>query len=134
MSLLKKTIILTLVFQLFLITALAAAGRQELTMNNSFDSVDSVEIELVSSNVIIQNGTSNRIDIHLEYTYPEDRYNPTFTEKLIYIKTRVLFMHKLKKRGWNISPEMLVIILIAIILIIILFFSIGGLSDVLPKP
>ena len=43
-------------------------------------------------------------------------------------------MHKLKKRGWNISPEMLVIILIAIVLIIILFFSIGGLSDVLPKP
>ena len=43
-------------------------------------------------------------------------------------------MHKLKKRGWNISPEMLVIMLIAIILIIVLFFSIGGLSDVLPKP
>ncbi len=43
-------------------------------------------------------------------------------------------MHKLKKRGWDISPEMLVIMLIIIILIIILFFSIGGLSNVLPKP
>ncbi len=43
-------------------------------------------------------------------------------------------MHKLKKRGWNISPEMLVIMLLVIILIMILFFSIGGLSDVLPKP
>jgi|GEM_PF-3703799 len=43
-------------------------------------------------------------------------------------------MHKPKKRGWDISPEMLVIILIAVILIIILFFSIKGLSNVLPKP
>jgi len=43
-------------------------------------------------------------------------------------------MHKLKKRGWDISPEMLVIILITIVLIIILFFSIKGLSNVLPKP
>ncbi len=56
------------------------------------------------------------------------------TEKLIYIKTGVLSMYKLKKRGWNISPEMLVIMLIAIILIIVLFFSIRGLSNVLPKP
>jgi len=43
-------------------------------------------------------------------------------------------MYNLKKRGWDISPEMLVIILIAVILIVILFFSIGGLSNVLPKP
>jgi len=43
-------------------------------------------------------------------------------------------MHKLKKRGLYISPEMLVIMLLVIILIMILFFSIGGLSDVLPKP
>jgi len=43
-------------------------------------------------------------------------------------------MHELKKRGWNISPQMLVIILVAIVLIMILFFSIGGLSNVLQKP
>jgi len=56
------------------------------------------------------------------------------TEKLIYIKTRSLFMHKLKKRGVNISPEQLIILLIVTVLLIVFFFLIGGAGNVLPKP
>jgi len=60
--------------------------------------------------------------------------NPVFTEKLIYIKTGVLFMHKLKKRGVNISPEQLIIILLVIVFLIVFFFLIGRSGNVLPKP
>ena len=54
------------------------------------------------------------------------------TEKLIYTKTRVLFMHELKKRGDHISPETLIIILLVIIFIIVFFFLIKEAGNVLP--
>jgi len=43
-------------------------------------------------------------------------------------------MHKLKKRGVNISPEQLIIILIVIVFLIVFFFLIGRAGNVLPKP
>ena len=43
-------------------------------------------------------------------------------------------MHKLKKRGVNISPEYLIIILLVIVFLIVFFFLIGRSGNVLPKP
>ena len=60
--------------------------------------------------------------------------NPAFTEKLIYIKTRPLLMHKLKKRGDNLSLQKLIIVLFVIILIMILFYFIMRAGNVLLQP
>ena len=55
------------------------------------------------------------------------------TEKLIYIKTGVLSMYNIKKRGF-IDMQTLVIILVVIAILIFFFYAIRGAANVLPKP
>ena len=55
------------------------------------------------------------------------------TEKLIYIKTGVLFMRNIKKRGFM-DMQTLVITLAVIAILVLFFYAIRGAANVLPKP
>ena len=77
----KKILVTCIILQLLALAGLSAMGKQELSIDNSFDAVDLVKIQLTSSECIFQKGTSDKIEIHLEYTYPEDQYTPQFDKQ-----------------------------------------------------
>ncbi len=80
MILTKRIVILTLALQVFSLISLSAFGNEELTMDNTFKPAGTVKIDLASSDCIIQTGSSDKIEVHLEYTYPADKYTPLFNE------------------------------------------------------
>lgn len=51
------------------------AGEQKV-VDKSFKACDLVKIKVVSGDCIVKKGKSSGIDVHLTYTYPEDKYTP----------------------------------------------------------
>ncbi len=59
-------------------TGLSATSKEDLLRNNTFEAANTVKIKLERSNCIIKKGTSEKIEVQLEYSYPEEQYNPEY--------------------------------------------------------
>ncbi|MGL1894508.1 MAG: DUF4097 domain-containing protein [Spirochaetaceae bacterium] len=80
MLFIKKLVVLVTVVLLSSLGSIYALGNEELTMDNTFKPAQIVKIDLASSSCIIQKGSSDKIEVHLEYTYPKENYTPLFNE------------------------------------------------------
>ncbi len=70
-----KTVLLTAVCVLFLFSGLWAEG-EKIEVNKTFDATKIVSVKIISGDCIVKAGGKDKIDVHLVYTYPKDKFKP----------------------------------------------------------
>ncbi len=71
----RFTLLSMIVFSLVFINLGAA------DVNKTFKAVDNVKIKTVSGDCIVKIGGSSEIKVHVNYTYPADKFKPVFKEE-----------------------------------------------------
>jgi DUF4097 and DUF4098 domain-containing protein YvlB len=91
-----KSLLLVLMLSLLFLNVQAV---EKQVVDKTFKAKPNVEIKTVSGDVVIKKGKSDKIKVHVEYTFPRDRFEPIFEEQGDALVLKEKF-HK-KKEGYN---------------------------------
>lgn len=75
----KRLTILTIIFLLMVFLNLQAGEKQ--VVDKTFKAKETVTIKTVSGDCVVKKGPAGEIKVHVEYTYPPDRFKPIFEEE-----------------------------------------------------
>ena len=105
----KKATLFTVIILSLLFLNLNAGEKVEV--NKTFKAKNTVKIKVVSGDCVVKKGGNSEISVHLEYTFPTDRYKPVFEEQgdTLILKEEFTKTHNNSVRGsssWTVTvPE-----------------------------
>lgn len=74
----KATLLMVVIFSLVFLNL--SAGEKKV-VDKTFKAKGLVEITLVSGDCLVKKGKSGEIKVHVEYTFPAEKYKPVFKEE-----------------------------------------------------
>jgi len=75
----KRLTILTIIILSMVFLNLQAGEKQ--VVDKTFKAKEAVRIKTVSGDCVVKKGSAGEIKVHVEYTYPADRFTPIFEEE-----------------------------------------------------
>lgn len=76
----KQLCLITLLAAALLVGNLFGAEKEKKVTDKTFKPARTVSIRVLSGDCLINKGGDGEIKVHIEYTYPADKYAPTFVE------------------------------------------------------